>query len=39
MTPPVPETEPGSGSLAWIGLAGVGLLLAAAVTVVRTLRR
>jgi hypothetical protein len=28
-----------TGSLAWIGLCGVGLLLAAAVTVVRTLRR
>jgi len=34
-----PLAEPGGGSLGWIGLAGVGLLLAAAVTVVRTLRR
>jgi predicted phosphodiesterase len=31
--------EAGTGSLAWVGLAGVGLLLGAAVTVVRTLRR
>jgi len=31
--------EPAGGSLVWIGLGGVGLLLAAAVTVVRTLRR
>ncbi|HET7500343.1 MAG TPA: metallophosphoesterase [Kofleriaceae bacterium] len=39
---PVPAAataEPGPGSLAWFGLAGVGLLLAAAVAVVRTLRR
>ena len=36
--PPAPETTDG-GSLVWIGLGGVGLLLAAAVTVVRTLRR
>jgi predicted phosphodiesterase len=31
--------DPGAGSLVWIGLGGVGLLLAAAVVVVRTLRR
>ena len=30
---------PAAGSLVWIGLGGVGLLLAAAVVVVRTLRR
>ena len=36
--PPAPESTD-SGSLVWIGLGGVGLLLAAAVTVVRTLRR
>jgi 3',5'-cyclic AMP phosphodiesterase CpdA len=34
-----PPADPGGGSLGWIGLGGVGLLLAAAVTVVRTLRR
>lgn len=37
-SPPAPESTDG-GSLVWIGLGGVGLLLAAAVTVVRTLRR
>jgi acid phosphatase type 7 len=31
--------DPGAGSLVWIGLGGVGLLLAAAVVVVLTLRR
>jgi len=35
----VPPPEPAGGSLVWIGLGGVGLLLAAAVVVVRTLRR
>jgi 3',5'-cyclic AMP phosphodiesterase CpdA len=34
-----PLTDPGAGSLVWIGLGGVGLLLAAAVVVVLTLRR
>jgi len=34
VTPPAP-----SRSLAWVGFAGIGLLLAAAVVVVRTLRR
>ena len=34
-----PPVEPSGGALGWIGLGGVGLLLAAAVTVVRTLRR
>jgi predicted phosphodiesterase len=34
---PLPGT--GGGSLVWIGLGGVGLLLAVAVVVVRTLRR
>jgi predicted phosphodiesterase len=37
--PPGPPAEPGGSSLVWIGLGGVGLLLVAAVTVVRTLRR
>ena len=32
-------TDPAAGSLVWIGLGGVGLLLAAAVVVVLTLRR
>ena len=31
--------DPAAGSLVWFGLGGVGLLLAAAVVVVRTLRR
>jgi calcineurin-like phosphoesterase family protein len=31
--------DPGAGSLVWIGVGGVGLLLAAAVVVVLTLRR
>ena len=43
MTPAEPPAdhppEPGAGSLVWIGLGCVGLMLAAAVTVVRTLRR
>jgi acid phosphatase type 7 len=34
-----PAPAPGGGSLVWFGLGGVGLLLAAAVAVVRTLRR
>jgi acid phosphatase type 7 len=34
-----PSADPGAGSLVWIGLGGVGLLLAAAVVVVLTLRR
>ena len=34
-----PPPEPAPGSLVWFGLGGVGLLLAAAVVVVRTLRR
>ncbi|HEX4423436.1 MAG TPA: metallophosphoesterase family protein [Kofleriaceae bacterium] len=34
-----PVGSPGSSGLVWIGLGGVGLLLAAAVIVVRTLRR
>ena len=37
--PGEPPGEPAGGSLGWIGLGGVGLLLAAAVAVVRTLRR
>jgi predicted phosphodiesterase len=37
--PPVPPADAGGGALVWIGLGGVGLLLAAAVAVVRTLRR
>ena len=36
---PASAPAPGGGSLVWIGLGGVGLLLAAAVVVVRTLRR
>jgi acid phosphatase type 7 len=34
-----PPPDPAAGSLVWIGLGGMGLLLAAAVVVVRTLRR
>ncbi len=34
-----PPGEPGAGSMVWVGLGGVGLLLAAALVVVRTLRR
>ncbi|MEO7729421.1 MAG: metallophosphoesterase family protein [Kofleriaceae bacterium] len=34
-----PVAPAGSGTLVWIGLGGVGLMLAAAVVVVRTLRR
>ena len=34
-----PDGDPGAGSLVWVGLGGVGLMLAAAVVVVRTLRR
>ena len=34
-----PRDPEGSGALVWIGLGGVGLMLAAAVVVVRTLRR
>ncbi|HSS02644.1 MAG TPA: metallophosphoesterase, partial [Kofleriaceae bacterium] len=34
-----PPQDPAAGSLVWIGLGGMGLLLAAAVVVVRTLRR
>jgi acid phosphatase type 7 len=34
-----PPPAPAGGSLVWLGLGGVGLLLAAAVVVVRTLRR
>jgi 3',5'-cyclic AMP phosphodiesterase CpdA len=37
--PAPPDDHTGGGSLVWIGLGGVGLLLAAAVIVVRTLRR
>jgi acid phosphatase type 7 len=36
--PRAPDPE-GNGALVWIGLGGVGLMLAAAVVVVRTLRR
>ena len=36
----IAAAEPaGGGALVWIGLGGVGVLLAAAVMVVRTLRR
>ncbi|HEV7559576.1 MAG TPA: metallophosphoesterase family protein [Kofleriaceae bacterium] len=43
-SPPVPVAaevaeDDGGGSLVWVGLAGVGMLLAAAVVVARTLRR
>ena len=44
-TPPTPlavtepPPDPAAGSLVWIGLGGMGLLLSAAVVVVRTLRR
>lgn len=34
-----PPVDPAPGSLVWFGLGGVGLMLAAAVVVVRTLRR
>jgi predicted phosphodiesterase len=34
-----PPSDPAPGSLVWFGLGGVGLMLAAAVVVVRTLRR
>jgi hypothetical protein len=34
-----PPATPAGGALVWLGLGGVGLLLAAAVAVVRTLRR
>jgi predicted phosphodiesterase len=34
-----PAGDPGGGSLVWVGLGGVGLMLAAAVVVVLTLRR
>jgi calcineurin-like phosphoesterase family protein len=37
--PLAPAPDPPPGSLVWFGLGGVGLLLAAAVVVVRTLRR
>jgi predicted phosphodiesterase len=37
--PPAAGVPADPGSLVWMGLAGVGLLLAAAVVVVRTLRR
>jgi 3',5'-cyclic AMP phosphodiesterase CpdA len=39
MRPAEPSPEAGGGSFAWAGLGGVALLLAAAVAVVRTLRR
>jgi acid phosphatase type 7 len=39
VVPRAPAPAAGGGLLAWIGLGGVGLLLAAAVAVVRTLRR
>jgi len=39
VTPVELPPEPSGGLLVWIGLGGVGLLLAAAVVVVRTLRR
>jgi hypothetical protein len=31
--------DPDPGALVWVGIGGVGLMLAAAVVVVRTLRR
>jgi predicted phosphodiesterase len=37
--PPAGAADPDAGSLVWVGLGGVGLLLAAAVVVVLTLRR
>jgi predicted phosphodiesterase len=37
--PPDRLSDPGTGSVVWVGLGGVGLLLAAAVVVVLTLRR
>ena len=36
--PPAP-VDPDAGELVWVGIGGVGLMLAAAVVVVRTLRR
>jgi 3',5'-cyclic AMP phosphodiesterase CpdA len=39
VAPGSPVSEPGAGSLVWFVLGGVGLLLGAAVVVVRTLRR
>jgi predicted phosphodiesterase len=39
IAPAIRETDEDSGSLLWAGLGGIGLLLAAAVVVVRTLRR
>jgi len=35
----VPRAAASGGAVVWLGLGGVGLLLAAAVAVVRTLRR
>jgi hypothetical protein len=39
IAPAVRELDDDDGSVLWVGLGGIGLLLAAAVVVVRTLRR